>query len=34
MNTRNDVLGVYDTMKNVGNDQVCIYCKFGLEVEC
>ena len=28
-----DGMGVYDTLVDVGNDYICIYRKFGLEVD-
>ena len=28
---RNDGVGVYNALTNVGNDYICVYRKFGLE---
>ena len=33
MHVGNDGLGVRNIITNVGNDYVCVYCKFGLEAD-
>ena len=33
MDVGNDGLGVVDTLADVGNNYICVYCEFGLEAD-